>query len=305
MGRLGFDKENGFVFEGKNQPSYPSWPTPILSQATLIRTPVDLGRLPHGYDSHPFAWLFREDSFDPVSKIRRGRLFQRLTNGPENTLVEAHPAAFSDEKAAMHGGGRRHRELDVYYECRDLLNLSDKGYDLHLAIGVASSYSLWRIVQVERSANDDVLVTLRAESAFGILPSLNKSAVAPEYLPTVEQALNRVLDAAYKELPTSVVDQCRNAATVLAGRWLRQLSGKYQSEEKDLGQWIKAIEKHTLEEGKPRHAMLSSLQILALLHVRGKENERVKHNAREVTYDDATLALHIVGFVMRDIGWAH
>ncbi len=81
-------------------------------------------------------------------------------------------------------------------------------------------------------------------------------------------------DAAYKELPTSVVDQCHYAATNIVGRWLRQLSGKHLNEEKTVGQWINAIEKHFMEEGRPRHAMFSSLQILELLHARGKENER-------------------------------
>lgn len=304
MGRLGFDKDTGFVFEGRNDPTYPVWPTPVLSQATLITSPLDHASIPQSYDSHPFAWLFREDSFDPVSKIRRGRLFQRITNSPESALVEAHPAVLSDERQVSHQGGRRQRMLDVYYECMTLLNLPRRGEGLHLALGVAQTHSMWRIVQTERTANTDVLVTLRSESTFGILPTLNEAVIAPIALPAVQDALGRVLDAAYSELPTSVVDQCRNAATVITGSWLRQISNEYKNDEKDLGKWIRAVNDYAAKEEKPRDALTLALQIIAKLHPRGKDNERARLGTRRVDSDDATLAVHILAFALREIGWA-
>ena len=36
----------------------------------------------------------------------------------------------------------------------------------------------------------------------------------------VERALERVVDSAFREMPISVVDHCRNAATVILSRWL-------------------------------------------------------------------------------------
>src|SRR6478672_2266139 len=97
MARLGFDRNTGFVYEGRADPIYPVWPNPVLSQATLIEAAQDFSDIPISFESHPFTWMFREDSFDPVSKIRRGRLFQKLgTAGWEDTRVEAHPAINSD-----------------------------------------------------------------------------------------------------------------------------------------------------------------------------------------------------------------
>lgn len=61
-------------------------------------------------------------------------------------------------------------------------------------------------------------LTLRAESAFGILPELDKSKILPDYIRDIEIALERVLSSAYRELPQSIVDHCRNAAVMIISR---------------------------------------------------------------------------------------
>jgi hypothetical protein len=302
MSRLGFDRTTGFVYEGRGDPIYPTWPLPVLSQATLIESPGDFEKIPSNFESQPFTWMFREDSFDPVSRIRRGRVFQKFgSQGWESIKVEAHPAIRSDIQLVTHDGKVR-KDLSVYIECTDLLNKANKGEGMRLAIGVSGGYSLWRIVQSECTANLDVLVTLRAESAFGILPELETSKIHPTSLSSVVSALGRVLDAAYRELPTSVVDQCRNAATVIVSRWMYQQSNIDKPIEKDLGAWIRSIQDHFKE--RPKHALVSALEIINKLHPRGKDNELVRHDLRPVTDGDAEIAVNAIGFVLREIGWA-
>lgn len=303
MSRLGFERSTGFVYEGRGDPIYPAWPTPIISQATLIETPDDLKKIPTGFDSHPHTWMFREDFFDPVSRIRRGRLFQKHGNqGWEPAQVEAHPAVHSDTRRVGGGNGALKKELSVYIECTDLLSKERKGQGMQLAIGVFDAHSLWRILQTERTANQDILVTLRAESAFAILPEIDGDKVSPETLPQVLSAMNRVLDAAYRELPSSVVDQCRNAVGMIASRWMHQEMNNETPVEKDLGQWIGTIREHFKE--KPRHALCAALEIINKLHPRGKDNELMRLNLRPVTEGDAELSVYLTGFVLREIGWA-
>lgn len=302
MSRLGIDRSNGLIYEGRGDPTYPVWPTPVVSQATLIETPADFSKIPQSLERDPYEWMFREDSFDPVSRVRRGRLFQKFGNqGWELSQVEAHPAIHSDIRS-IGTGGRVGKDLNVYIECTELLIKTNKGEGSQLVIGVSDAYSMWRIVQTERTVNLDILVTLRAESAFGILPKIDTGKLYPENVALVSSAISRVLDAAYRELPTSVVDQCRNAATVIISRWMQQEWNSEIPLEKDLGPWIAIVQKYFSE--KPKTALCSALDIINKLHPRGKDNELVRMDLRPVTDADAELAVHAIGFVIREIGWA-
>ena len=190
MSRLGIDPSTGLIYEGLTNPSYPVWPTPVVSQATLIETPQDFGKIPDSFHSHPSKWIFREDSFDAVSRIRRGRIFQNFDGQSRQSMwVEPHPAIHSDMRSVTANGSLR-KELGVFMECTELLGKANKGQGMRLAIGVSGAYSLWRIVQTERIVSTDILVTLRAESAFGILPEIETSKIHPENLPHVESEIS-------------------------------------------------------------------------------------------------------------------
>jgi transposase len=63
------------------------------------------------------------------------------------------------------------------------------------------------------------MVTLKSLSTFGILPAMDPAKVPEEFREPVHQAIERALDAAFRESPISVIDHCRNAMTVLVSRW--------------------------------------------------------------------------------------
>lgn len=301
MSRIGIERSTGLVYEGRGAPIFPTWPTPVVSQATLIESPADLRMLPGSLDGDPFTWMFREGSFDPVSRVRRGLIYQKFgSDGWESTWVEPHPAVQSDKQATFAGILRFQKELSVYIECTTLLIKQRQGEGMRLAIGTRDGYSLWTIIQTERTVNLDVLVTLRAESAFGILPALDKSRVSPEHLSQVEKALSRVLDAAYRELPTSVVDQCRNAMCVVVSRWMQTPLDVDKLEHHDLGALIKVVR----HREPARSALHYALDIVNRLHPRGKDNEIQRLELRPVHEGDAEFAVHAVGFVLREIGWS-
>jgi hypothetical protein len=302
MARLGFDRRSGLVYEGREGATSPVWPTPILVQAKLIEGPADLQQLPGNFENSPFHWMFVDQSFDPASRVRRGRLFQNFGNvGWESVQVEAHPALNSDMQKVTNGTGRISKELSVFIECASLLQQRNRGEGLQLALGRRDSYSLWRILQTERIATGDVLVTLRAESAFGIIPQLDKSKIHPDYVRGVEAALDRVLNSAYRELPQSVVDQCRNAAVMVISRWMQVEINAAAPVEQDLGHWIRAVKNHFGEHEMV--ALRSALEAINRLHPRGKDNESNKHQLRPVQESDAEYAVHALGFILREVKW--
>lgn len=304
MSRLGIDRTTGLIYEGRTAATHPVWPTPLITQATLIETPNDLDKIPHSFDNNPFSWLFLESSFDSISRIRRGRLFQSFGNCDRQLMqVEAHPAMPSDIANVTSGSQRVRKELGLFIECTDLLAKEAHGEGMRLALGQKDAQSLWKILQTERTVFGDIVVTLRAESAYNILPTIDKSQILPESVKNVESAIERVLHAAYRELPTSVVDQCRNAAVVVISSWMQKHLNAESPLDYDLGKWIKAIEK-TFEKEGGMVALCAALQVIARLHPRGKDNEAKKHNLRQVEEEDAEFALQALGFVIREVKWA-
>ena len=301
MSRLGIEYQNGLIYEGRDNPSNLTVPTPMVSQCALVESPADLGKLPCGLGTDPFRWIFREDSFDPVSRVRRGRVFQHFSgSNRESIYVDAHPFLPSDLGPGS-GSGRLQKEMTVFIHCTELVARSDRGEGLQLAIGHAGAYSLWRILQTEQTVSQDVLVTLRADSAYGILPSLDLARIPEGGRQAVTEAYDRVMNVAYRDSPTSVVDQCRNLCAVLSGRWLHHLTGSGKSLYDDLGACISAIRSNF---GEKEHRLVRAvLETVNLLHPRGKENERERYSLRAMSNADAELALHATGFVIREIGW--
>ncbi len=85
-----------------------------------------------------------------------------------------------------------------------------------LALGQDRAWSIWRIVQVERVVGEDVVVTLKALSSFGVLPDARLEELPEEHQQPIQRALERVLDSAFRETAISVIDQCRNALVGVA-----------------------------------------------------------------------------------------
>jgi hypothetical protein len=188
------------------------------------------------------------------------------------------------------------------WNAHSFLTCRTGGERLQLVLGQRGGMSSWRILQTERIATGDVMVTLRAESAYGILPQIDKSKIHPDYVQGVVTALDRVLNSAYRELPTSVVDHCRNAAVMVVSRWMQGETGAAVPVEQDLGIWIRAIKAHFGEHDMV--ALRSALEAINRLHPRGKDNEANKHQLRQVEESDAEFALHALGFVVREVKWA-
>jgi hypothetical protein len=83
-------------------------------------------------------------------------------------------------------------------------------------------------------------------------------------------------------------------------RWLVSQGHNRSILAKDLGNVATAIAQPPYE--KAGIGWLA--QLVARLHVRGKGNEVHSRNLREPIAEDAELALHALGFALREIGWA-
>ncbi len=150
--------------------------------------------------------LFREDSFDPASRLRRGRFYVYRTARPYETNRVNHVPY-----APPIGGFPLTFDMQVYespqpskqIRCsvRPVIFLGDNNYR-----------TAWRIISIERLFNGESLFTLISTSPLGMLPDVNWAQVPPEKRAQVEQRFERVADAANRSAPESIVDACREFA---------------------------------------------------------------------------------------------
>lgn len=276
-------EREGVFYEGDDTQLCAINPSPVVSAATLQPALVpaqDAGVIFN-------ALYFREDYFDATTRIRRGRFYgtdatgnirewsqQRVSSWPRPPL----PAALQNV-VQMHAVYRR---IKVEVRGNALLK------DTTVTLGSPGFESDWRVIDVEQTANDELLFTLKPIFPFGILPTLTTDDI------DVGNAYNSVLDASLKYAPVPVVDVCREALFVILC--------KRFGDANDLGDLIKRRIPDKL-------VMISSAaKIVSRLHPRGKAAEQLRQAAkglrlRPIIDEDAALAVRLFGFVLVELGY--
>lgn len=298
---LGIDDTTGMVYEGASSiPDRLASPLPTVTLAKLIEKPDDWADLPSGARAGQDVWVFREDSFDPVTRTRRGRLYQSMSGAPypdHNARVFASSRA---DISAMGPDGRVPRPLNIFAACNAILDKPARGRGLELALGSTRAASAWRIVETELTFSHDVMLTLKSLSAFGLLPELAIGQVPERFRDEVKRAVDGIVDAAFKESATSVVDRCKDALAMILSRWLWQKTDDEKPLGWDIGQVATAVEKEP-------HGMIcaaNAARAVGRLHARGKPGEQFARGARPPTEGDAAFCLEAFGLALRDLGWA-
>lgn len=121
---LGIDDNAGLVYESAGSaPDRPVLPIPTVSRAKIIDAASDWNLLGSGFRVDAHAWLFREDSFDAVTRTRRGRLYQSMTGAAyPNHQSRVMPLPFEQfARGDVGADGKLNRPLNVYAAATTLL----------------------------------------------------------------------------------------------------------------------------------------------------------------------------------------
>lgn len=242
--------------------------------------------------------LFREDSFDPVTRIRRGR-FYVLTN-PSSLILS--PDRVHNYPYGPHIGVGGGWQADGYYKPAGIGDLPDahRIESMELVLGDAPGTTLWRVVAAERISSGELLVTLRAIAHLGTLPVLVNTLPtlngATADATAVRQAMDQLVDAFHRQQATPVVDVARETVKVILTAWLG-----VSAQGKDLGKVIEGIP-------DDKSLMRWAASIVNRLHPRSKSAERETRAAqgvmlRPVVDEDAETSVHLVGLILREVGW--
>ena len=77
MRSIAIEEDRWLFYEGARGYGHAIWPPPSITVATILRAGADVeSALPNTGYINEQKMVFREDSFDPVTRIRRGRLYK-------------------------------------------------------------------------------------------------------------------------------------------------------------------------------------------------------------------------------------
>ncbi len=288
MKSIGFDDSFHDVYESVGTIWRAIWPVPVIAQAAFI----DQGTAPTLSDQ---SLVFREECFDAITRVRRGRLYVPTGGRPGWALP--HPIYAGLGSHASNASGWFQRDLRVF----DQYQMAG-GNPLGKLLSIGASESVWQVLAAERISTGEYLLTLKARRSFGVLPELNVTSVPEIGRLAVIHAVSKLTEAVYRESPSSIVDRARDAVQSCLATWA---ASKWNDDTillDDLGALMKCI-LHRAQRGR-KCAFIDAAELVRILHARGKWNERRKHNLRPILEDDAELALRAAGFLLHEFEWA-
>lgn len=272
---------------GYGRPVIPTPPTAAAAIASEATFPPDL---PPAYAIEQVQMLFREDSFDAVTRARRGRLYTAATSRPQPWKVP-HPFGVQDERPAY--------PFQSLHVPARLKELKLAGRPL-LAIGSDESYTAWLIVAVEGTSTGEFLLTLRGRQTYGALPDLITTAIPPACQAAVVEALTKLGDEIFRAGPGSIADRARDAASAILSGYLQSFGAIAPGRELD--ELIKKL--NTLDDPRRKRVAAAAAEIVRVLHSREKPSVRERLPVRPVHEQEAELAVSCVGAMLVELGWA-
>lgn len=295
---IGVDEGRGLVYEGdSNYGAHLVWPVPVMTPAQFEDSSAKEFT---GFQSGgAVRYYFREDMFDPVSRIRRGR-FYKFTGTPSSWQV------LPSSQVTIAGCGTGSNglislpSLVAYGACAVSAELKTVGITHALVVlGKGQSSTIWSIIHVETSFTGEEMVTLKARQSLGALPELNIAKLPDQYGNSIQEALQTLEDDYHLASPESVVDRANEAATRILNAYLEL---KESSSQNSLFKAIRTADE--LGQKDRKEVARNAADIVRLLHGRTKYAVQQDKNVRSVREQDAELAVHCIGVMLCDLEWA-
>jgi hypothetical protein len=295
---IGIDQNRFVLYEGQAYYGHAVWPQPHVSRARVIQE-EDWKNPPKAHDTR--VLVFREDMFDPVTRIRRGRLYAPSNNAVQSHdwRVQPHPA-YNEQQQVDQNDGFLGKNLLTYFPYLELSQKKKSGIGAMVLLGEGTATSAWTAISIERGFSGEDFVTLRARSNFGRLPEIDFAAVPEDARQEIGSEVSALVDRAFRESAVSVVDRCGNVAQLVLSRWLLNKHGDSHCLTKDLS----AVAGHIENKYEKLVVLSCSVKVLARLHARGKPNEQFDKRSRPLNESDAETALTLVSTILWEIGWA-
>jgi hypothetical protein len=298
---IGVDEGRGLVFEGdSNYGAHLVWPVPVMTPAQFSDSSAKEFA---GFQSGgAVTYYFREDMFDPVSRIRRGRFYKYSGRSGSWTVLPVLHITIPRMAVDRKDGLLSVPSLADYQACVISGELNNLGIaHAVVVLGKGKSSTIWSIIHIETSFTGEEMVTLKARQSLGALPEINWSKVPVKAESTVREKLSVLEDEYHRAGAESVVDRAREAATAILSGYLQERDITI-ADGQDLGRLIELLAKNS---GKHEQRVVAcAAEIPQRMHSRAKHAEQEKRVVRSIRVQDAELAVQCIGVMLCDLGWA-
>jgi hypothetical protein len=296
---IGVDESWGLVFEGNsNYGAHLVWPVPVMTPAQFVDASAT--KFPAFQSVGTVTYYFREDMFDTVSRIRRGR-FYKCSGRSGNWEVLPVPHITIPRMAVDRGDGLLSvPSITDYNACAisGELNILAIAHAV-VVLGKGKSSTIWSIIHIETSFTGEEMVTLKARQSLGALPELDLKKFPDQNGSAILEALQTLEDDYHLASPESVVDRANEAATRIMNTFL-ELMGKSSQDSLDKAVKVAA----NFDPKDKKEVVRNAADIVRLLHGRTKYAVQRAKNLRDVREQDAELAVQCIGVMLCDLEWA-
>lgn len=286
MSVLGIAHTSKLVYVGEQ----PGNGKPVSSSQLVM--PIrfaDMGRFACDDLAEYPGFLFLEDMYEPAAGIKRGRVY-----GYPNTRKEwcfSH-AVRASERPSSHPSDS-YDEVFYHYQSYRMHHYISDTNNNQTILGNGDYASFWKVVAAEQVFGGDVVVTLKSTRSNGVLPVLLPNAMSAEYYQRLSITLDEVQTANRKISPFHLVESCRSAAACAVGIAIGDPVP-------DLSKALSKLAAST----SPNALSQFSGNIIARLHARAKPNAQAQHGTRDITEEDAQIALHCLSLLLVELGLA-
>ncbi|CAJ0792776.1 hypothetical protein [Ralstonia holmesii] len=303
---IGVDQNTSLLYEGSlSLYGHAIWPSPFMSIAAHAGALCDWKRDRDYVRLEDAPMLFREDSFDPVARVRRGRLYVRRTaENPASWYVQRHPAYAAPGQSNL-SGPNVHVGLDArgflpmrlvtFQSWLASAEFFSKRRDAVLVLGSGERATVHPVLDVERLATGEELITVRTRPGLSGLPELIVALLPEQYAGHVIEQYEKAANSAFRDDAESVIDRCREAATAALNAERLNFSDVQKAED------LAALGKFFATQGK--EILGNAALILARLHARGKSAEQIKRGTLPPSEADAESAITLLGLIYRELRW--
>lgn len=293
---LGLERFTSLVYEGDFPILHAVWPPPITAPARIVSGSEKNFSPPQASNLEAIGKLFREDSFDSATRIRRGRFYDRH-NGID-LRVFPHPYRPTELRDVDPRTGTLSKQLVVFQSAHFPRFRSD---EQHVAIiGSGDHYSHWLVLATETSTSQEQMFTLREIRAYGALPEIVEAAIPERSRAKVRDASQKLADDAFKAGVESVVDRARELANVAFSEYLQ-----HEDLAKPGLELFGLLEIHQKAPSEKKKLIAAAAaEITRVLHSRGKGSQKDRRAHRPLAIQDADLALACAGAILCEFGWA-
>jgi len=296
MKTIGIDQNNHLIYEGNGNWGHALWPSPSILPAYILSFEGEL-ELNNRTNIQRQPYIFIDEGYDPASRVRKGRIFEKTESSPSEWHVMPHPAL--NEKIPVSQEAIR-KQLVTFRG----FNFSTKMQQERLnspciLLGTNNHYTIWSVVDVETSISGETILFIKSRKVIGSLPKINYALInSSSNQNAIEEKIQLLSQDISNAAPDSVVDRCRESASAIINAYLAE--NNFLDKAKDLGQ----LENH-LRNDANKHIVANLASALAKFHSRTKYVEQSNRKTRPVTEQDAEFSIHALGVILIELGWGY